>query len=136
MAKKVAASLQAVIKPEEEKRIERKPTSEILAYDLLMKGIALVARFTKTKDKKYLDSAHHILDKAIATDPNYGRSYYCKGHAYLMNGQYDSAFFYAERAIDLSPENGYGYQLMGTVYSRRGNLDLAIEYHSKAIELS
>jgi TolB-like protein/TPR repeat protein len=135
VAKKVASSLQAVITPVEVKKINQKPTSEIIAYDLILQGISLVDDFLATRDREYLDSAHNIFDRAIKIDPNFGRAYWGKGHAFAMNDQFDSALVYAEKINDLDPEDPDGYYLMGQVYNRTDKNDLAFEYFSKSIEL-
>jgi TolB-like protein/AraC-like DNA-binding protein len=135
VAKKVASSLQAVITPAEEKKIDRKPTTEIIAYDLYMQGIYLIGDFSATRDKKYLDSAHKILDRAIAIDQKYERPLHGKGHAFSMNNQFDSALIYAGKILDLNPETPLGYALKGGVYDRMGKKHLAFEYISKSIEL-
>jgi TolB-like protein/Tfp pilus assembly protein PilF len=134
VAKKVASSLQAVITPVERNKIDQKPTTEIVAYDLILQGVSLVDDFLATRDLKYLESAHNIFDRAIAIDPNYGRAYWGKGHAFAMNDQFDSAMLYAKKINDLDPKDPNGYYLKGQVYNRMGKNDLAFEYFSKAIE--
>lgn len=135
VAKKVASSLQAIITPVEEEKIDQKPTTEIIAYDFLKRGVNLVTKFQETGNIKYLEQALSIFDKAITIDPNYESAYWGKGHAFAMNNQFDSALFYAEKIFDLNPEAETGYFLKGQVYDRMGKTDLAIEYFSRSIDL-
>lgn len=132
VAKKIASSLKVVITPFEEQGIDREPTTEIIAYDLVWKALKLIDDYRATMNKNLLDSAHILAEMAISIDSTYGRSYYAKGACYFMTGPIDSAYFYAMKAINLNPLQTYGYLLMGNLQS---DPDSSIVYYSKAIEL-
>jgi TolB-like protein/class 3 adenylate cyclase/Tfp pilus assembly protein PilF len=137
IAKQIVSSLKVLITPEEEQRIERQPTSEILAWDLVQRGMDEVDNYSKFNfDKKHLVNAKNFFDKALEIDPMYSRAVSAKGHAYFMEGKRDSAMMYAERAITLDPDNEAGYHLKGSCHFVLGNSDLAIEYFLKAAELA
>jgi TolB-like protein/tetratricopeptide (TPR) repeat protein len=136
VAKRVASSLQAVITPEEIQKMDRRTTTQIMAWDLLWRGMGLLGNYQRSGDRMFLNSAHRIFEKAIAVDPNYPSAYYGKGHAYSLEGKYDSALYYAEKIFDIDPEDPYGYFLMGEVYNMMGNKpDLAFDNFEKAVEL-
>jgi TolB-like protein/Tfp pilus assembly protein PilF len=139
VAKRVASSLQAVINPEEEKRIDRKSTSEIMAYDLYWRGMDMLDEYSRIKDHKYIGLANELFNKALSIDPEYSNAIYGKGHAHKMvadntDGNYDSAMIYADRLILLAPVEDFGYALKGSIYAALDQADLAIEYYLKAIE--
>jgi TolB-like protein len=141
VAKKIAASLQAVITPEEEKRIDRKSTTEIMAYDLYWRGMDMVDEYNRTRDDKYIALANELFDKALNIDPGYALAVYGKGHAHYMvafytNSSYDSVMIYADKAIQLDPECNGGYHLKGDCYNEIQKPDIAIEYYLKAIEFA
>jgi TolB-like protein len=62
IARQVALALKAVITQEEEKSIERKPTENIEAYDLVLKGWEMTDNYWKTLDSKYNQLAHNLLN--------------------------------------------------------------------------
>jgi TolB-like protein/class 3 adenylate cyclase/Tfp pilus assembly protein PilF len=141
VAKKVASSLNVIINPEEEKRLDKKSTNEIMAFDLYWQGMDMADNFTYTLEEKYLESANVLFEKALVIDPDYALAMHGKGHVLKIKADrtsrnYDSAMIYADRAILLDPMNMEGYGLKANIYQAEGQSDLAIEYYLKAIELN
>jgi TolB-like protein/Tfp pilus assembly protein PilF len=136
VAKKIAASLNAVITPAEMKRIEGKKTNEIKAYDLVLKGFDELNKFDDSSDSTHIKSALLYFDNAIKIDPGYTDAIVSKGNLYMDLGMYDSAYYYAEKTIERDPENEHGYGLLGRYYFAIGNADLAIEYNKKSIDFA
>ncbi|MFC2124723.1 adenylate/guanylate cyclase domain-containing protein [Bacteroidota bacterium] len=134
-AKKIAASLAAVITPEEEKQIDRMSTSEIKAYDFCIRAEHERLIYWRTSEKKHLKTSHNLSDKALQIDPKYPRAILSKGNTFLAEENYDSALFFAEKVIILDSENSSAYGLMGECYWFMGQDDLAIENYLKAINL-
>jgi TolB-like protein/tetratricopeptide (TPR) repeat protein len=135
IAKKVASSLNVVITPDEERRIDKIPTTNIVAYDLYMKGWSEVVKYWRARDRIHLITAHHFLDSAIQLDPEYLQAIAMKGDAFATEQKFDSALIYAERTIALDPEFNRSYALKAQIYHFSGNIDMAIEYYLKAISL-
>jgi len=71
IAKRVAEALRIRILPQEEKRIEKKPTKDIEAYAFYLKGRH---QWNKRSDEG-LRSAIELFQKAIAIDPGYALAY-------------------------------------------------------------
>jgi adenylate cyclase len=71
IAKRVAEALRIRILPEEEKRIEKRPTKDIEAYAFYLKGRS---QWNKRSDEG-LRSAIEFFQKAIAIDPGYALAY-------------------------------------------------------------
>jgi tetratricopeptide (TPR) repeat protein len=136
IAKKVAASLQAVITPEEERRIDDIPTTNIAAYDLNIRAKHEIMEYWKTVDNKHLEIAHILLDNALRIDPEYLGAILGKGTTFMAGQNYDSALVYAKRALIIKPDAPWAYNLLGECYFFMRQSDLAIENYSKAIDLS
>jgi tetratricopeptide (TPR) repeat protein len=135
IAEKVAAALEAVITQEEEKIINKFPTTNIAAYDLFIRAKHERLLYFQTYDQKNLKRSHDLLDKAIQMDPNYLMAILEKGAAYMNEGNYDSSFVYIDRVLAIDPDFSEAYAIKGALYSHKKKLDLAIENYLKAIDL-
>ncbi len=136
IAKKIAASLQAVITPEEEKVIDKFPTTNVAAYELYIRAEHERRASKLMNDYKHKKAAIALYDQALKLDPNYVMAIAGRGQTYIgYMGNVDSAFMYADRLIALAPELNRGYGLKGECYSSTGKADLALEYFFKAISL-
>lgn len=134
IAKQVASALKAVITPEEEERIEKKPTVDITAYDFMIKGRDEIENYWRTYDTKYLRLAHKLLDRALEIDPQYLEAIAYKGGAFVAGRNFDSAYVYAKRVLEIDPESSIGYHLMGSYHQFKSEHDPAIENRKLAVE--
>jgi len=135
IAKKIANSLQAVITPEEEKVIDKYPTTNVAAYELYIRAKHEQRAFFLTREDKPEKAAIALFDQALKLDPNYVLAIAGRGEMFLRSESVDSAFIYADRAIALAPELNRGYGLKGDYYFMTGKLDLALDQFFKAISL-
>jgi TolB-like protein len=71
VAKKVAASLDAVITPEEKQQIEKVPTDNLEAYTLYLRGTYFWEMMTAEGYKK----ASEYFEQALQKDPDYALAY-------------------------------------------------------------
>jgi len=136
VARKVATSLNAVITPQEEKRIDSKPTSEILAYDLCSKGHEMVRKFRYTYDSTYINLALNLYDKALKIDPDYRNALEGKSMTYNEIGNIDSAMVYSKKLISIDKEYSVGYASIGRIYMNLNKTDSALKYMQKAVEIN
>jgi serine/threonine-protein kinase len=67
VALQIAAALEAELSPDERKRIHRKPTSDVRAYQLYLQGRHSYSRYTAESIQKGIE----YFRKAIAVDPDY-----------------------------------------------------------------
>ncbi len=134
VSRKVAESLHAVISPEEERRIDSKPTSEIMAYDLCSRGNEMLAKWDYTYDSVYLRSALNLFNRALKIDPEFPDAFSGKGRAYNLSGNYDSAMFYYKRVELLDPHNINSAYGIGVVYMYSGKPDSALKYLEKVVK--
>jgi class 3 adenylate cyclase/TolB-like protein/Tfp pilus assembly protein PilF len=135
-AKKIAASLHAIITPEEEKRINEIPTKEITAYDYALRGEHMLSNFWSTSDIKYLYASLNLFNKALENDPDFVRAIIGIGQFFSQRENIDSAFFFAEKALKLNPDIAESNLFMGGLKRSIGEYDEAISSYLKAIELS
>jgi tetratricopeptide (TPR) repeat protein len=71
VAENIARALHAELTPGERERLHRKPTENLEAYDLCLKGL----RITGTVDPESLREAERYFHQATALDPGYARAY-------------------------------------------------------------
>jgi serine/threonine protein kinase/tetratricopeptide (TPR) repeat protein len=67
VALQIASALEAELSPGERTRIQRKPTSDVHAYQLYLQGRQCYTRYTEESIRKGIE----YFRKAIAVDPNY-----------------------------------------------------------------
>jgi TolB-like protein/class 3 adenylate cyclase/Tfp pilus assembly protein PilF len=136
-AKKVAASLQAVITPSEALRIEQKPTSDMLAYDFMTRGHEMIRTWRWTRDRKNLEIALNLINQALEIDPAYMEALYQKANLYMEVGNYDSAMYNIDKRIELDPNSGHPYVQKGVLYMiYLDKPDSAYKYLIKGLELN
>jgi TolB-like protein/class 3 adenylate cyclase/Tfp pilus assembly protein PilF len=134
VAEMVASSLKAVITPIEEERLEKKPTTETIAYDYLIRGRDEIYNFWRTRDIRQLKLAHKLIDKALEIDSQYLDAIAIKGNAYIADKNYDSAYLYARRLLEIDSKSAEGYYLMGEYYRFIGEIDAAINNYLLTVE--
>src|SRR5256714_5024036 len=91
IAKAIADQLQAKPSPNEKKAIERRPTTDLAAFDLYSraKSLLLTAGFSVTQDPD-LQKAIELLDEAVKRDPSFFDAYcqlaYAHEYIYAVTG--------------------------------------------------
>jgi TolB-like protein len=133
VAKKVAASLNAVITPLEEEKINTKPVTNMLVYDLGLKGSEMMYKFGSTLDTTYLKLALNIFDQVLKIDPKDRGALNSKFILYRDARKYDSAVYYIEKINRLYPNNSWNMMLLGTIYFYTNQPDSAVKYEQMAV---
>ncbi len=135
----IALEIEAIITPEEQKRLELPPTDNLLAYDYYLKGLGQIQEETR----EGLEAGIASLQQAIAEDPQFAHP-----HAYLAISYYFLDLFqedknhvedintYADRALLLDP--GLNESLIGKAlyYMQTGQYELAIQFFEKVLAKS
>ncbi len=86
IVQQIAANLQAVVSPQEKNAIDERPTEDIVAYGLYVRGKELVASVSfNAQINEKLVQATQLLDQAISRDPKFYLAYCQLGaaHNYL-----------------------------------------------------
>jgi len=117
MARRIAAALEARLTPSEEQRIGTKPTENLAAYTLYLKG----RYYWRTRGAQ-LDTAIEYFKRAIAIDSGYARAYAGLASAYGPQGVHgylhprdarERMVTAARRAIALDPQSSEGHAALG-----------------------
>jgi TolB-like protein len=137
VAKKVAASLNAVITPREVTRIDKKPTANMLAFDLCAKASGIMDDgWFSTWDSLYLKLALDLYNRALEVDPKYSDAIGGKGNVFRFSCKYDSAMVCYRKLQEIDPEDVGALIGIGSVYVFLNKPDSALIYIQKALDLS
>ena len=133
IAKKVAASLNAVITPQEIEKIVAKSTTNMVAHDLVMRGREMVREYRFKNDSTLLRLALNLFNQALEIDPQYTLALCGKGMTYNEEGKFDSALVYYKKVLALDPESGDAFAGMGAVFMYSNQVDSSLIYYQKAL---
>ena len=140
VAQRIAAALQATLSPAEKRRIEERPTENLLAYDHYLKGREHYNRYRKADNEVAIDH----FQKALELDPRFALAYAGLGDAYAQRAlrfgwpqsSLDSSLEASRKAIALDPELPEGHKALGLAYQGMGTYRESLEANRRALELS
>lgn len=128
--------MNAIITPQEEKRIDSKPTTEMLAHDLQLRGHEMIRKWRYTDDSLTLKLAFNLLNQSLKVDPEYIEALSTKCMLFSETGNFDSASFYIEKIKAIDPENCAIYGQKGLIYFYSNRPDSALKYFFKEDKLA
>jgi non-specific serine/threonine protein kinase len=107
IARKIAEALRVTLSPQEQAALAAKPTENLQAYDLYLRGKSYARRQTRQD----LEFARQMFDNAVALDPNFALAYaaigrVCALHYYVYGRDamwVERAKAASERAAALQP---------------------------------
>ncbi|HEV2047409.1 MAG TPA: hypothetical protein VGQ95_12540 [Chthoniobacterales bacterium] len=83
LAEQIVSQLKAKLSPQEKAAIEQKPTADIAAHDLYIRGKTLIQTAVfNTPQNESLFEAVKLLNQAIQRDPAFALAYYQLAHAH------------------------------------------------------
>ncbi len=108
IARKIAEALRVTLSPQEKEALADKPTEDLQAYDLYLRGKSYARRLTRQD----LEFALQMFENAVARDPNFALAYAAIAKVcaeYYYNFQRDQmwvdrAMTASQRAVSLKPE--------------------------------
>jgi len=137
VAKNIADKIEVIITPEEEERINKAPTDNLVAYDYFLQGLDLL----NTLQYEKVEEAIISFKKAIEQDNNFARAHAAITIAYyhldkdLAEKKYSKEMtFYAEKAFLLDPQLPQSLIAKALVYMHNAEYESAIPYFEKALE--
>lgn len=137
IAKNIAEEIKAIITSEEEKRIEKEPTNDLVAYDLYLRGKNIQAL---GGDENYL-RAIEFFKKAIEQDHEFALAYgeiaiaYYYVDIFKANKKYVIEISnYADKAILYDSKLGESLVAKAVAYMAKKEYESAIPYLEKALE--
>jgi TolB-like protein/AraC-like DNA-binding protein len=137
IARNIADEIGVIISPEENEKLEKKPTDNFVAYDAYLKGIDL---FYKS-EREDLVASIPWFKKAIAEDPQFGLAYANLGivYYYLDIFQIDKKYateisIYADKALLYAPKSDASLIVKALDYANKKQFKQAVPYFEKALE--
>ncbi len=145
VAQTIARELKAVITPEEEKRIEKEPTSNISAYDLFLKASDFTLKYRGNNDLADYHTGVNLYKEVLAIDSTYAAAwaglaelYYLRYYYedYFREGFLDSCLILANTAISFDDDVAEAYYWKGFYYRLNGDLEEALINYDKALTIN
>jgi TolB-like protein/Flp pilus assembly protein TadD len=142
VAENIARALHAELTPGERERLHRKPTENLEAYDLCLKGM----RIGESLDPEALRQAERYFQGAIALDPGYARAYaglsWTLGLKGFLGNVVPAELFpqlktVAQEAIRLDPDLGEAHTALAAVaFWYEWDWAKAVSETARALELN
>jgi TolB-like protein/class 3 adenylate cyclase/Tfp pilus assembly protein PilF len=137
IAKKITNQIEVIITPEEEKRIEKIPTDNLVAYDHFLKGMEVLNSGVR---ENFMEAIGYF-QKAVQEDPEFARAYAGIAMAYYYIDQYQSQKHYteeinnfADRALLYESELAQSLIAKALFYMNSQEYESAESYFEKALE--
>jgi len=137
VAKSIADEIEVIITPEEEARIDKPPTDDLIAYDYFLKGYDLLNDPRRNK----LEEAIEYFQKAIDQDNEFARAYAAIAIAYyLMDEGYTEKKHspeinnYADKALLYDPQLPQSLIAKALFYMSNEEYETAVSYFERALE--
>lgn len=138
----IVAKMAIRINETERKRIMRKDTDKLQAYDYLLRGWEHFYQNTRQGNK----DARLMFQRAIDIDPRYSLAYAALAWSYLNDFYYgwtqfpnkalDRANDLSKKALNIEESSALAHSALGSIYLRRRQYDLAMSELERAIELN
>ncbi len=137
VAKNIAEQIEVIISPEEEERMDKIPTENLVAYDYYLKGL----EYTREKTAEALYPAIENFEKAIEEDEEFAHA-----HAYIaicyyyldifqINKQFSEKInTYADKALLLDAELPESMIAKALFYMQDKQYELAVKFLEKVLE--
>ena len=128
VAKHIATAMQVQLLPDEQSRIEKRPTKSTEAYQHYLYALSL-PDWVVYRDfaPEYIES----LERAIGADPEFAEAFAALAYGNYRVGDRSTAVAYAQKAIELDPTVGRAYVVLGLIsgnyYSRQQEARAAFE---------
>jgi len=138
IARKIAEALRITLSPQEQQAIAAKPTENLQAYDLYLRGKSHARRVTRQD----LEFGLQMFEGAVALDPDFAQPYagianVCAQYHYHYQSDaawMDRAVKAAERAAALKPDEPEVLVAQAWIAYARGQYDAAVRLARRAID--
>ena len=139
IAKSVVGAAAVELTRFERERVLAKPTSNLAAYEYVLRGRGAWSHDTRESNDEAID----LFQRAIDLDPNYAAAYAALGGAYVeavVSGwsefrteDLERAAALAQKALTLNPATTLAYHVLGSVHGFRKRYDLALTQIDRAL---
>ncbi len=137
VAKNIADKIQVIITPEEERRIEKVPTQNLVAYDYFLRGLELL----NDPVKQSPEAAIHWFSRAIDEDSEFARAYAAMAISYYLmdknmatKNYTDQVNSYADKALLYDDQLAQSLIAKALYYMSTNEFQFAVSYFEKALE--
>ncbi len=140
VTEKIVAALSVKLTEDEQKRLLRKYTDDMKAYDYYLRGLEYYYRMTEEANIQ----ARQMLERAVDSDPEFATAYAYLGLTHwadwaLWRSQepqtLELAFELAKKAIALDDQQPEGHALLGEIYLWKKQYEQSIAEMNKAIAI-
>jgi len=138
----VAGALEVSLTRAEQERLMDEPTRNMDAYDLVLRGRALLREGTRASNRE----GRQLLEQAIETDPDYASAYAWLAEAYLDMADFgwiedpaaalDYALELSEKGVSLDPDNVDALAVKAYAHVFRGEYDLALTTSDRLLQIN
>jgi adenylate cyclase len=142
IAKRVVGAAAVKLSRFEEERVLAKPTGNLVAYEYVLRGRAVLSHATRESN----DEASALFQQAIDLDPNYAEAYAALGGSHLeavVSGwtefraeELETAEALANKALALDPTNTRAYRVLALIHLYRKRYGLALAQIDRALEIN
>jgi class 3 adenylate cyclase/TolB-like protein len=142
IARRVVGAAAVTLTRFERDRVLAKPTGNLAAYELVLRGREHLSRATRRAN----DEAQDLFQRAIDLDPNYAVAYaelgwsldeaVISGWSEFVTDDLGRAEALGQKALSLDPASTDGYRLLAEVEINRGHFELALGQIDRALELN
>ncbi len=138
IARKIAEALRITLTPQEQEALAAKPTDNLQAYDLYLRGKSYARRLTRQD----LEFALQMFENAVALDPNFALAFAAIANVCAQNHYnygrdpvwMQRAMAASEKAVTLSPELPEVQVARAWILYAGGQYDDAVRCVQRAIE--
>jgi adenylate cyclase len=142
IARRVAGTLASSLQQIAQQYSLRKPTDNLDAYDLVLRGRALEGDATRSSNR----TARELLERAIQLAPSYADAHAELASAYFQRAAFgwsefpqddiDTAIQLARKAITLDDDCVLAHSVLARTYTARAKYDLGLAESDRALELN
>jgi tetratricopeptide (TPR) repeat protein len=138
IARKIAEALRITLTPQEKEALAAKPTENLQAYDLYLRGKSYARRL----NRQDLEFAFQMFENAVALDPHFALAYAATANAcaqrYYWYGRdpvwMERAMAASQKAVELSPELPEVQVGQGWILYAAARYDEVVQRARQAIE--
>ena len=141
VAGEIVSALEVKLTVAEQAKLEQRPTDNLQAYELYLRGLDAYKRFTPEANNQ----ARKWTEQAIAIDPEFALAHEGLGYTYFIEWalgwsddptSLDRAFEFAQKSLALDPYRPGAHALISHVYLWQKQIDQAISEAETAVDLS
>ena len=142
----VVGSIEPELAEAERARAKIKPLENLAAWDLYQRGMAFIYDRDKHGNSENIDSAKHLFQEVIETDPTFADAYAGLALAYfnsLVHGfsnnrddDKEKGLAFARRAIGLASDDALAHTALTEMHIVRREFDLAVHHGQTAVDLN